>query len=82
MVGTSNNKEVTVRLFGKTWKYVKKNPGKVVLGILGVAGGVATGGFGIAILGTAFGVPTAGTATITGVLGIAVGRKVDKKISS
>ncbi|MBJ6728017.1 hypothetical protein [Geomesophilobacter sediminis] len=70
-----------MRLFNKSWKYIKKNPGKVVLGILGVVGGVGLGGVGIAVLGTAFGVPTAGTATITGALGVAVGHKVDRKIS-
>ena len=49
-------------MFSKAWKFVKKHPGKVALGVVGVAAGVATGGVGLALMGTAVGIPAAGTA--------------------
>lgn len=64
----------------KCWNFAKANPGKLVLGAVGVGLGVATGGVGIAVLGTAFGIPTAGTAAIVGATGVAIGNKVDKAL--
>ena len=54
-----------------------KHAGKIVLGVVGVAAGVATGGVGFALLGTAFGTSTAGTAVIAGTAGALVGNAVD-----
>lgn len=62
-----------------TAMWARNNPGKVILGVAGVAVGAAVGGIGIAVAGTAFGVPAAGTALGFGTAGTLVGREIDRR---
>jgi len=59
---------------------VKNNPAKTVGIVAGVAAGVATGGVGLAAMGTAVGTSTAGTAAIAGTTGALLGDSVDNRI--
>jgi cytochrome c biogenesis protein CcdA len=61
-------------------KIIRKNPAKALGIVVGVTLGVATGGVGLALLGTAVGTSATGTAVIAGTTGAFLGDSIDNRI--